>query len=44
MFFIRGACDSEAGTDALVYVLYHAGHRQPETHKLRKLSFCPHDT
>lgn len=31
-FFIPGACNSEAFTDALVYVLYHPGHRQPEAH------------
>lgn len=44
MYFIPGACDSEAGADALVYVLYHAGHRQPETHMSRKLANRPHNT
>ena len=42
MYLIRGVCNSEAGTDAVVYVLYYPGHLQPETHMLRKLTiFCP---
>ena len=41
-FFIPGACNSETFTDALVYVLYHPDHRQPEAHVWRKLTiFSP---